>query len=99
MQHHRSGRKLAIKEWNQVILESGDPEVQVVVLSPVCTHHHRGRRFDNQRVKVGSQNCASEPKGAYTGEVSAEMVKSTGAEYVILGHSERREYYGETSLT
>ena len=36
-------------------------------------------------------------KGAYTGEVSAAMVKSTGAEYVILGHSERRQYYGETA--
>jgi triosephosphate isomerase len=55
--------------------------------------------IDNQRVKAGAQNCAAEPKGAFTGEVSAEMVKSTGAEYVILGHSERREYYGETSAT
>ncbi|MBN1985572.1 MAG: triose-phosphate isomerase, partial [Prolixibacteraceae bacterium] len=49
------------------------------------------------RIGVSAQNCAAEAKGAFTGEVSAEMVKSTGAEYVILGHSERREYYGETS--
>jgi triosephosphate isomerase len=47
------------------------------------------------KVSAGAQNCASEPSGAYTGEVSAGMVKSTGAEYVILGHSERRTYYNE----
>jgi triosephosphate isomerase len=46
-------------------------------------------------VKLGAQNCASEASGAYTGEVSAYMVKSTGAEYVIIGHSERRSYYHE----
>ncbi len=48
-------------------------------------------------IAVGAQNCADEAKGAYTGEVSAEMLASMGVEYVILGHSERREYYGETS--
>ena len=48
-----------------------------------------------KNVAVSAQNCASEAKGAYTGEISAEMVKSTGAKYVILGHSERRSYYNE----
>lgn len=48
-------------------------------------------------VAVAAQNCAAEAKGAYTGEVSAQMIASLGVEYVILGHSERREYYGETS--
>ncbi len=47
------------------------------------------------KVALGAQNCASEISGAYTGEVSASMVKSTGADYVILGHSERRSYYNE----
>lgn len=50
-------------------------------------------------VAVGAQNCAEEAKGAYTGEVSAEMIASLGMTYVILGHSERRQYYGETSAT
>jgi triosephosphate isomerase len=45
---------------------------------------------------VGAENCADKVSGAYTGEVSAEMVASTGAKYVILGHSERRAYYHET---
>ena len=47
-------------------------------------------------VKLGAQNCAAEDKGAYTGEVSPSMLVDAGCEYVILGHSERREYYGET---
>ena len=50
-------------------------------------------------IQVGAQNCAEEAKGAYTGEVSAEMIASLGVRYVILGHSERRQYYGETSAT
>lgn len=48
---------------------------------------------------VAAQNCADKVSGAYTGEVSAAMVASTGAKYVILGHSERRAYYGETNAT
>ena len=48
-----------------------------------------------KKAALGAQNCASEVSGAYTGEVSAAMVKSTGAEYVILGHSERCAYYHE----
>jgi triosephosphate isomerase len=47
------------------------------------------------KVSLGAQNCSSEASGAYTGEVSAWMIKSTGAEYVIIGHSERRSYYHE----
>ena len=50
-------------------------------------------------IGVAAQDCATEAKGAYTGEVSAQMIASLGVEYVILGHSERRQYYGETSAT
>ncbi|HQK37761.1 MAG TPA: triose-phosphate isomerase [Bacteroidales bacterium] len=49
------------------------------------------------RVKLGAQNCASEASGAFTGEVSAAMLASAGVQYVIIGHSERRSYYGETN--
>ena len=51
---------------------------------------------DSSIIGVGAENCADKVSGAYTGEVSAEMVASTGAQYVILGHSERRAYYHET---
>ena len=52
---------------------------------------------DAKKIGVAAQNCADKESGAYTGEISASMVKSTGAAYVILGHSERRAYYGETA--
>lgn len=52
---------------------------------------------NSAKLGVAAQNCADHVSGAYTGEVSASMVKSTGASYVILGHSERRAYYGETN--
>ncbi|MFW5852385.1 MAG: triose-phosphate isomerase, partial [Bacteroidota bacterium] len=70
----------------------------VVVLGTPFTHITEVvKTVTNPAVSVSAQNCAAEPKGAFTGEVSAEMIASTGAKYVILGHSERREYYGETS--
>lgn len=50
-------------------------------------------------VKVSAQNCHWAEKGAFTGEISAKMLKEVGAEYVILGHSERRQYFGETNTT
>ena len=50
-------------------------------------------------IKLGAQNCFWEEKGAYTGEVSAKMLKDIGGKYVIIGHSERRKYFGETDET
>ena len=55
--------------------------------------------IDQNLLGLGAENCADHASGAYTGEVSAAMVASTSAKYVILGHSERRQYYGETSET
>ncbi|MBQ2047256.1 MAG: triose-phosphate isomerase [Muribaculaceae bacterium] len=53
--------------------------------------------IDSSKLGLAAENCADQKSGAYTGEVSASMVASTGATYVILGHSERRQYYGETA--
>lgn len=50
-------------------------------------------------IKVGAENCHWEEKGAFTGEISAQMLKSMNVEYVIIGHSERRQYFGETDVT
>ncbi|MDR1761615.1 MAG: triose-phosphate isomerase [Bacteroidales bacterium] len=70
----------------------------VVILGTPFTHITEVvKTVSNKAISVAAQNCASEAKGAFTGEVSAAMVASAGAKYVILGHSERREYYGETS--
>lgn len=71
-----------------------------IVIAPPLTHLSLiGQIVDNERICIAAQNCAAEPKGAYTGEVSAKMLKSFGVNAVILGHSERRAYYGETSET
>ncbi|MFW5822618.1 MAG: triose-phosphate isomerase [Tangfeifania sp.] len=94
----QEGVQLA-KAVNDLVAREGAPDVEVVLGTPFTHLTKVVETVDTDRIGVSAQNCAAEPKGAFTGEVSAEMVKSTGAEYVILGHSERREYYGETSET
>ena len=83
------------KELNET-LTAEKPNCGVVICTPFI-HLASIAQFLNQDISgLGAENCADKAKGAFTGEVSAEMVKSTGAQYVILGHSERREYYAET---
>ncbi|MBP1641207.1 MAG: triosephosphate isomerase [Bacteroidetes bacterium] len=84
------------KELNEV-LASKTPNCDVVIGTPFIHLATVAATVDTKKIGVAAQNCANKESGAYTGEVSAAMVKSTGAEYVILGHSERREYYNETS--
>lgn len=76
-----------------------DSNVELIVCPPFTHLSEVVKVTRGTGVAVGAQNCAAEEKGAYTGEVSAAMLASLGVEYVILGHSERREYYGETSET
>ncbi|MBR5084010.1 MAG: triose-phosphate isomerase [Prevotella sp.] len=83
------------KELNET-LTAEKPNCDVVICTPFI-HLASIAQFLNQDIiGLGAENCADKEKGAYTGEVSAAMVKSTGAQYVILGHSERRGYYNET---
>ena len=71
---------------------------QVVVCSPFIHLHSLAQLAKGySKISVGAQNAHQAESGAYTGEVSAKMIHSTGAEYVILGHSERRQYFGETN--
>jgi len=85
------------KAVNELVAKEGDKNVVVILGTPFTHITSVVASVDTKRIDVASQNCAAEPKGAFTGEVSAAMVKSTGAKYVILGHSERRGYYNETS--
>jgi triosephosphate isomerase (TIM) len=71
-------------------------DVHVVLCTPFIHLTEVARVITNKTISIGAQNCASESSGAFTGEVSAEMIRSTGAQYVIIGHSERRTYYNET---
>lgn len=84
------------KELNEVLAPK-TPNCDVVIGTPFIHLAAVAATIDTKKIGVAAQNCANKESGAYTGEVSAAMVKSTGAEYVILGHSERREYYNETS--
>ena len=70
-----------------------------VVIGVPFTHLTAVKAVIGEKLGLSAENCADKVKGAYTGEVSAAMVASTGATYVILGHSERRQYYGETAET
>jgi triosephosphate isomerase len=81
----------------QDALKSDSPNCRVIIGTPFIHLTEACKTVDQKLIGVSAQNCADHESGAYTGEVSAEMVKSTGARYVILGHSERRAYYGEDS--
>ena len=84
------------KEINEALV-ADKPNCEVIICTPFIHLASVAGVLDSTVVGLGAENCADKAKGAYTGEVSAEMVKSTGAQYVILGHSERRQYYGETA--
>lgn len=84
------------KEINEA-LTADKPNCDVVICTPFIHLASVAPVLNQGVVALGAENCADKEKGAYTGEVSAAMVKSTGAQYVILGHSERRQYYGETA--
>ncbi|MBR4650582.1 MAG: triose-phosphate isomerase [Prevotella sp.] len=82
-----------VKELKEVVK---NPKCDVVICTPFIHLATVAEMLKGTPIQLGAENCADKASGAYTGEVSAEMVKSTGAQYVILGHSERRQYYGET---
>jgi len=74
-------------------------DVDVVVCPPFTVIPAVAEALRGSKVKVGAQNVHWAESGAFTGEISAEMLKSIGVEYVIIGHSERRQYFGETDET
>lgn len=72
---------------------------EVVLCVPYVNIQAAVRLFKECRVSIGAENCHYESHGAYTGEVSPEMLKELGVKYVVIGHSERRQYYNETDFT
>ena len=85
------------KKVNELV--KGDEKAYVILGCPFIHMTEVVHTIDSSKIGVSAQNCSSEKNGAYTGEISAEMIKSTGAGYVIIGHSERRAYYSETDET
>ena len=85
-----------IKETVTLVKESGDINAQMVFCTPFIHLVEANKILSGvKNLAIGAQNCYFEEKGAFTGEISVEMIKSTGTKYVILGHSERRTYFKE----
>ena len=76
-----------------------DAKAEVILCVPYTDLFYCIMNAQNTNIKIGAQNVHFEEKGAYTGEVSAQMLKAIGVEYVIIGHSERRQYFAETDET
>ena len=83
-----------VKEFRSMVKDVED--VEIVVAPPFTAVHAVAEAARNSTVGVAAQNLHWERQGAFTGEVSAEMVREAGAEYVIIGHSERRRLFGDT---
>ena len=96
MNKTRAEAKALIEELLPLVKEA---DCSVVVCTPYLDLETAVNATSGSNVKVGAQNCHWAPGGAFTGEIPASMIKDVGAEYVIIGHSERRQYFGETDET
>lgn len=88
---------VALVKHLQSLLQGSD-EVEIAVCPPFTVLASVGKALEGSRILLGAQNMHWEKEGAYTGEVSPVMLADVGCRYVILGHSERRQYFGETDL-
>ena len=86
-----------ISEINSLVGQQS--QVQVCICPPFTSLQKSSTLVEQTEVLLGAQNMSAEPSGAYTGEISAEMLRDLYVNFVILGHSERRQYFGETNTT
>ncbi|EFA82625.1 triose phosphate isomerase [Heterostelium album PN500] len=91
---NRQSLHTLIESLNNATIPSSD--IVEVVISPPSIYLETAQKAVGPRIQVAAQNCYSEAKGAFTGEIAAEMIKDIGNQWVILGHSERRKIFGES---
>lgn len=88
---------IALAEAVDSFMQNSDVQgVEVILCTPFIHLAHIAESMKADKLSCGAQDCSDKESGAYTGETSASMIKSTGAQHVIIGHSERREYHNET---
>ena len=88
--------KALIEEMKPLV---ADADCEVVLCVPFIDIPAAKEAAAGSNIKIGAENVHFMASGAYTGEISAEMLKEAGVEYVVVGHSERRQYFGETDQT
>ena len=89
----------AINFIEKLSILTKDTQNEVIICAPYTDLFYALLMAQKTHIKIGAQNMHFEKKGAYTGEISGEMLKAIGVEYVIIGHSERRQYFAETDET
>ncbi len=83
------------KAVDNFMLANDDSDVEVILCTPFIHLANIAGSLKAKKISTGAQNCSDKESGAYTGEISASMIRSTGADYVIIGHSERRSHFNE----
>ena len=89
----------AVDLAEEIKAQHNNPDVDVVLCPPFTDLYAVQQTLQGAAIALGAQDVFWEESGAFTGQVSADMLKSTGCEFVIIGHSERRQYFGEIDAT